>query len=271
MLGRYLLLATIIFSINCFVAFESGCSPEHSTAQNNEQKAEVDAEAIEPIKVVYEYPYNEDGQFIFESDKEFHQKDCVGYRSHYGIGKSVLPCESDDDLQFYIFDRISKDMSDVELYTGHRRVDSETIEYSTKITLATWFLSEHKSSTTISIEGVTTRNVLTAESMSIFLWDYQSRSWKNTPEIFVCDSYSKEHVYDDEKESYIVSLGCSYWEESSVKMNAILHNEEVFQVRMTTWEADEVRDGSFLVEKKRAYSIPTPTFRKDMHKAWRYR
>jgi hypothetical protein len=221
-----------------------------------------------PDVVVFHYPYNEDGTFIYSSDKEFHKKDCEGYRRHYGIQKETLPCESDEGIHFDFYrEFVENDTSNVSLYTGYGRVDSETIRYSTSINLETWFRSYHRSMTSISIEGATTHHVLAAVGMSIFLWNYESRGWKNVPEMFMCDASIYRYYYLKEES---VNIRCSFSSEDSSKFNDILHNEEAFQIRMATWEANEVRHGSVILEKKHVYNIPTPTFREDMHRAWRH-
>jgi hypothetical protein len=282
MTDRFSFAISIIFTVSSFGTFVGGCVSDNSNTKNIQQQVSSTPSSVddparhveaEPVHVSFEYPYDEQGQFIFTSDKEFHQKDCAGYRSHYGIEKLTLPCESDNDLFFMKDDTWSgrpRWWTDMKLYIGYRDLDSENFAYSTSIEVSSNFLSDHDSWTNIQIEGATTQNVLASGSMSIFLWNYQDRRWKNTPELFLCDntdtsrSSSKSDMDD-------VSITCSFVEEHSIKMNAILHNEEVFHVRMATWESDEVKHGGSIVEKKHAYYIPTPTFRKDMHRAWRHR
>jgi hypothetical protein len=282
MTNRFSFAISIIFTVSSFGTFVGGCASDNSNTKNIQQQVSSTPSSVddparhveaEPVHVSFEYPYDEQGQFIFTSDKEFHQKDCAGYRSHYGIEKLTLPCESDNDL-FFMKDNTwsgrPRWSTDMKLYIGYRDLDSENFAYSTIIELSSSFLSDHVSWTDIRIEGVTTQNVLDTSGMSIFLWNYQDRRWKNTPELFVCDSTSL-WSYRDKNGKDDASITCNFDEEHSIKMNAILHNEEVFHVRMATWESDEVKHGGSIVEKKHAYYIPTPTFRKDMHRAWRHR
>lgn len=272
--NRFSFEISMIFTLNAFGLSVAGCSSDHSNTKSIQHQVSSTLTPVVPVVPVpvqhnFEYPFNEKGQFIFASDKEFHQKDCAGYRSYYGIEKLTLPCESDNDL-FFTKDKTFSDLtpwaSDMKLYIGYRDLDSEKFAYSTSIELSSNFISDHDSFTEIQIEGATTQNVLATPGMSIFLWNYQDRRWKNTPELFVCDSTSvrSDRVKNGMDE---VSITCLFTQEDSNKMNAILHKEEVFHVRMTTWESD----GGSITEKKHVYYIPTPTFRKDMHKAWRHR
>lgn len=282
MTNRFSFAISIIFTASFFGTFVGGCASDNSNTKKIQQQVSSTPSAVndpprhveaEPVHVSFKYPYNEKGQFIFASDKEFHQKDCAGYRSYYGIEKLTLPCESDNDL-FFVKDKTSYHsipwMTDMELYIGYRVLDSEFFSYSANIKLFSGFISEHVSWTSIQIEGATTQSVLAAGDMSIFLWNYQDRRWKNTPELFLCDTIDIES-HRSKSDTDDVSITCTFDEEHSIKMNAILHNEEVFHVRMATWDSDEVKHGGSIVEKKHAYYIPTPTFRKNMHKAWRGR
>jgi hypothetical protein len=263
--------------ISLFI-FLTACADEPSVS-TQDSKEPVDLPGNDkglphkaPDVVVFHYPYNEDGTFIYSSNKEFHKKDCEGYRRHYGIQKETLPCESDDGIQFHFYRGfVGNDTSYVALYTGYSGVDSETAQYSTKISLNTWFHSYHSSMTSIEITGVTTRHVLDAASMSIFLWNYESRGWKNAPEMLMGYTSTTKHYDLKEESSYVNITSLLLEDEDSNKFNDILHNEEAFQIRMATWEADEVRHGSVILEKKHVYNIPTPTFREDMHRAWRHR
>jgi hypothetical protein len=283
MTNRFSFAISIIFTVSSFGTFVGGCASDNSNTKNIQQQVSSTPSSVddparhveaEPVHVSFEYPYDEQGQFIFTSDKEFHQKDCAGYRSHYGIEKLTLPCESDNDL-FFMKDNTwsgrPRSSTDMKLYIGYRDLDSENFAYSTIIELSSSFLSDHVSWTNIRIEGATAQNVLASGSMSIFLWNYQDRRWKNTPELFLCDNTNTLRSSSSKSDMDDVSITCTFHEEYSIKMNAILHNEEVFHVRMATWESDEVKHGGSIVEKKHAYYIPTPTFRKDMHKAWRHR
>ncbi len=254
----------MVFTLNAFGLSVAGCSSDHSNTKSIQHQVSSTTTPVVPVPVQhnFKYPYNEKGEFIFASDKEFHQKDCAGYRSYYGIEKLILPCESDIDLLFDDGGYSSRSYSSV--YINYRGLDSESFNYSTKITLFTRFLSEHDSDGAIIIEGPTTWNVLAPTSVSIFLWNYQDRRWKNTPELFVCDSYELTRFADDVEDEKEVSITCFLLNaDHSNKMNAIIHNEEVFQVRMTTYEVD--------TGKRHEYYIPTPTFRKYMHRAWRHR
>jgi hypothetical protein len=270
-------------SQNSGVTISNSSESDQQISVGTTQQNSGISEKATPQPIIYKYPYDEEGKLIFLSDKEFHQKDCTGYRDHYNIKRSVLPCASDEQL--YLIQEegyLGADSTSNMLYIGYEKIDEYKFLYHTKIDVDIWFLpSGHRSKTEIKISGVETKKVLESIQVDIFLWNYYRRDWGLDSEILIWDNMSTNRSKSPEKE-LDVTIGLDLWvspkdsnEDSNGKMNitSIIHNEEVFQIKIKTLElgSDKYTDEDIIIKGEHTYNVPTPALRKGMHRAWAHR
>jgi hypothetical protein len=248
-----------------------GCSSNDSTTKNIQQQPNPTTKSIVPDKPTFEDPPKEQSQIIFESNKEFHQKDCQGYRKHFNISKEKLPCQSDNDIHFVENDIWTRrfGISDASVYIGYRE-DEDSFYYRTKINFDIFFLGEHDSVSTLSFEGVDTRDVIAASCPTIFVWNYKTHKWSQSIKIFNCDETSSFLSGVGEERKTTISFDYYYaLDKKRTSLTSLIHNEEIIKVRMTVWTVPNgIGSGKMVREEKRTYYIPTTEIRKEMQKAW---
>lgn len=249
-----------------------GCSSNDSTTQNIQQQPNSTTKSIVPAKLGCEDPPKEQSQIIFESNKEFHQKDCQGYRKHFNISKEKLPCQSDNDIQFTEnYSDYDFGTSDASVYIGYRE-DEDSLYYRTKIKFNIWFLGEHDSISTLSFEGADTRDVIAASCPTVSVWNYKTHKWSQSIKIFTCDEKAIGRLIAEEELETTISFYYSHaLDKKRTSLTSLIHNEEIIKVRMTVWTVPNgIGSGKMVREEKRTYYIPTTEIRKDMHKAWSF-